>query len=273
MRCPSDTISMARKQAFQAFLHQLKLIHTPSPIRVILRNTIGRFIKCRRKVPICLDKHDNRESLIYKAVLSQDIIGWNELFRGKISTYWKQAVIAFTDDSSSKSMSRWSAKLVDALISLSLQLWNIRNDHLHRPEEPTTDTEQDQLLYKQISNYYRWYKRILPRRYRKLFCKSPIEHTKLHKNPMSLRKWLETIDVIVSTKLNQPAKALSQSHLLRYFHKGKLRKKSSRPTLIPPKLTSKAHQHLRHHKRHTGKRYKESRNNWVEYCSTNNLML
>ena len=77
------------------------------------------------------------DSTLYQAWTEQRTIGWQQLFKGRISKKWAEAQgIYYADNPDTRqvmsfSPSLWASKTIQILIEMALDLWGTRNKQLH----------------------------------------------------------------------------------------------------------------------------------------------
>ena len=93
IKCQSDEQYQARKEAMNVLCKKLHKQHTPNVLTDILCDSMDHWINQQRITPP--QWHNNVELVlqaITTAFYSQKKIGWDQFFRGRISSDWTKAI-------------------------------------------------------------------------------------------------------------------------------------------------------------------------------------
>ena len=87
-------------------------------------------------------RHEKYKTDLEQLVHDQKEIGWYSIFKGRICTMWKKIQSRHLgtmkdkeNQSSYKNANWWAAGIIQQLIYYSLNVWQIRNDYLHKEKE------------------------------------------------------------------------------------------------------------------------------------------
>ena len=137
---------------------------------------------------------------LQRLIDSQAIIGWDNVFKGRISIEWRHiqsAHLQSTEDPNNprpayRTATYWASCLVQQIVYFTLNTWQIRNDKLH---EDKLESEQKAKRKSVITAMSRWYEEASTSRpeFRdhNLF-KMPFLQRKSHTTPM-IESWIATV--------------------------------------------------------------------------------
>jgi hypothetical protein len=141
----------------------------------------------------------NAEGL-HQLVNSQARIGWDNLFKGRISNEWckLQAVhLRITENPDKprpayRTAAYWASCLIQQIVYFTLNTWQIRNDKLH---EDKVESERTQRRKEVLRDMARWYEEASTSRQEfrtHTLFKMPLLQRKTHSTPM-IESWLSTV--------------------------------------------------------------------------------
>jgi hypothetical protein len=90
----------------------------------------------------------------FKAALSsQDHIGWQQVFSGKLSQHWLRLQGDVTlKDGKVRNNYIWGASIVEILLGKIIELWKIRNDEVHGITEEIQEKRQKHRLVDKVKH-------------------------------------------------------------------------------------------------------------------------
>jgi hypothetical protein len=91
---------------------------------------------------------DNYPVRFHAAIKSQDSIGWQHLFAGRLSQEWLllQEQSTTVTKVQKRHSSVWGASIVEVLLSQFIKLWELRNEEVHgKTEEQQEKTRKRKL--------------------------------------------------------------------------------------------------------------------------------
>ena len=102
-----------------------------------------------------------------QALAEQQLIGWNNFFKGRISKTWTEIQqreylrqSQHRIDSNAEPLPKhysgnwWAANLIKQVVFMSLNLWQIRNDALHSNKILNDYNKQRSILLTQLATWY-----------------------------------------------------------------------------------------------------------------------
>jgi hypothetical protein len=137
---------------------------------------------------------------LHGLVNSQARIGWDNLFKGRISTEWSnlQAVHLRSTENPTKprpayrTASYWASCMIQQIVYFTLNTWQIRNDKLH---EDRVESERVQKRKEALRDMARWYEQAStsrPEFKTHTLFRMPLLQRKTHSTPM-IESWLATV--------------------------------------------------------------------------------
>jgi hypothetical protein len=102
---------------------------------------------------------DNRETRFKYLIDAQNIIGWNQIFKGRFSHHWLQCqqVHIYLDpdtDSRKQSGEIWLKRILNCIWTSLWQVWLIRNDDLHGRDRQQREQKRIEKLAPRIIALY-----------------------------------------------------------------------------------------------------------------------
>ena len=119
--------------------------NTAPPVQLAIITSLKAWINSDPTPLFSGNEHDPLERITSLAHSEQSIIGWNQAFKGRISTKWMTAQSMWYDNMRHNQNSKkkfpksytgplWAKKLIAQLIYYNLNRWQIRNEAAHSTE-------------------------------------------------------------------------------------------------------------------------------------------
>jgi hypothetical protein len=128
-------------------------------------------------------------------IISQNQLGWNQVFRGRFSLLWSDLQQDFLQRNQWVTKYRngrsWTSAASQHLMEQWLQLWELRNGERHGKDEITRNAILRARLHQDLTTMYSLRLRVLPR-HRPLFHQSVEEHLQLHPDLPTLENWINS---------------------------------------------------------------------------------
>jgi hypothetical protein len=210
MSCPDIRARLHRAQAIDNLIITLKKIKTDPAIISAIHSRLLHRQPTRRYTP------SGQPSAVDKAFQDQDLIGWDQFRRGRVSKKWEDAQELWLVAVSTKwkrSSALWLQRLLVAIWDMSFEVWEHRNSILHHPLHPwkqavIRDRER------RIKDEFRAYE---PAQYlpsdRRLFLSSA-KHMLQHHSVAQQEQWLESITMARMRRTQTRVTAMTSSRLL-----------------------------------------------------------
>lgn len=135
LNCPSDDREQARTQAFTILRQHFQKQHTPNVLTDLICDSMNNWIQRRRIVP---PQENNPDEPIMQAITiafhSQKRIGWDQFFRGRLSTDWNKAIDIYYRDrrpGNAYTPEQWMRTTINAIWTFSMTLWRQRCTSYH----------------------------------------------------------------------------------------------------------------------------------------------
>jgi hypothetical protein len=160
LSCSSTTAADHRDQALQELQKDLKRINTP--LEVVDALSHGTVMWLKRQVdPDCtvraltVGSLKGTDMLLTMAFNEQfHTIGWHNLFHGRISKLWGQAVVQLTQSSYSSLSTTWSAQTILYPWKYTRLIWINRNHIVHRKTDQEIATKIRESIHAKVCHLY-----------------------------------------------------------------------------------------------------------------------
>jgi hypothetical protein len=232
MHCPDIRARLHRAQAIDNLIVTLKKIKTdPAIIDAIHRRLLHRQ-------PTRRYSRSGQPSAVDKAYQDQDLIGWDQFRRGRVSKKWEDAQELWLVSVSTKwkrSSALWLQRLIAAIWEMSFQIWEHRNSVLHHPLHPWKQAaiqDREQRIKDEFRNYSA--SQYLPSD-RRLFLSSAA-HMLQHHSAAHQEQWLESIAMARMRKTQTRYTSLSSSS--RLMRNWLLQEEPTEPTATAATITT-----------------------------------
>jgi len=151
------------------------------------------------------------------AFSSQTSIGWDQLFRGRISSKWEDAFRYLQKPTDPKDLSsRWARRLIRRLFDISLEFWSFRNGVLHGTTVEEAKVLSRERIHVRVTEAYTQYKSnnsIIANTSRYLF-RTSLEN-RLRSDDQYLTCWLQSFALAISHHNDSMQKSKEQAR--RFF--------------------------------------------------------
>jgi hypothetical protein len=142
LRCPCQSRTATRNEAFLLFRQHLTKQHTPDIMASLICNSMTSWLaRSRIAPPSWTTPEEPIMPQLTRAFKSQSKIGWDQFFRGRIATDWKLAIQTYYRErqpGTSFTPDQWMRTTINAIWTLALTLWRQRNAALHGPDSSLT---------------------------------------------------------------------------------------------------------------------------------------
>ena len=165
-------------------------------LKYIITCVISETEPLQRRLPASATPFD---IMLFQAWQEQRLIGWQQLFKGRLSKKWALAQgLYYADNPETKhvisfSPSLWASKTVQILIDMALEMWGTRNKQLHG-----TTPEEERLIQRRraitiVKTKYAEGFRNVQARFPVLYRESLLKLC--DRSTLQLLKWIETYEV------------------------------------------------------------------------------
>jgi Reverse transcriptase (RNA-dependent DNA polymerase) len=163
---------------------------------------------------------------------AQNAIGWRSAIEGRLAIQWRDQQEQFWAKQNRKKSSRkWAATLTTKLINLAWELWQHRNNTLHRSE----CREADEVLDAKVTNLYGKGPANLPPVTQRLFL-SPLNEI-LQRRPQQKLDWVTSVEAATTKFARQSQRLRGSRQIMEAF----IRNAQNPPTpntIAPPPTTT-----------------------------------
>jgi hypothetical protein len=178
---------------------------------------------CSHNEDWTVDKNLHPQEL-HKAIESQNAIGWNQIFYGRISQEFGRAQERFYRwrqlPATIYTGQRWTRDLIHKIWDTMLLLWQNRNKAKHDMTEQTQTQHTRQQLQEWVQHCYSQAHTISAADRNKLFQKTLEE--RLNEHPRKLQAWVASTEQILRiNKLEDPHILKSRKKMEEFFQWGK----------------------------------------------------
>jgi hypothetical protein len=134
----------------------------PGLISIMMRITRKIFDNCIHDLDHWVFNRDTKYKAYYEQLIrEQQTIGWVEIFKGHLSNTWTKIQhlhsrldIDTMPPNPHRTAERWTIGIVQQLIYITLNTWQIRNDHLHRERETQEKMKLRNKLHEEMHDWY-----------------------------------------------------------------------------------------------------------------------
>jgi hypothetical protein len=156
---------------------------------------------------------DNREPRFKYLIDAQNIIGWNQIFKGRFSHHWLQCqqVHIYLDpdsDSLKQSGEIWLKRILNCILTSLWQVWLIRNDDLHGRGRQQREQKRIEKLTPRIIALYEQAGSLLAAD-REIFA-IPL-HTRLTFPSGELKTWVKLVTPTVRQAISDARESLRRT--------------------------------------------------------------
>ena len=129
-------------------------------------------------------------------IVSQNSIGWDQLYRGRWSIQWTMQQDQYLERKQDgqdprQGPSAWLIGLGRLLIDQWLQLWQLRNEQRHGKDATRFGQVQEQAIHSRLQELYKYRLEVCPED-KHIFHSSPEEHLAQHNNLDAIENWILT---------------------------------------------------------------------------------
>jgi ribonuclease HI len=206
LTCENEASASHREKAKTILFQQLAKIRTPPRLCQILRQGLDQWEASTKDTGITMRASTSGsvhpvDIALTQAYRSQSYeIGWEHLFRGRISSHWSKAY-GMSQTNKQLNQVAWASKLIIYLLEFTDSLWKFRNGVIHGHNLAETHKKRLEGLKQKISSAFSHYRDdpfIISRHQSSLFNK-PFEEI-IQMDLDYLQSWLRTFDEAVLTQ-------------------------------------------------------------------------
>jgi len=234
--CPSAPAVATRTDAIRTLGSTLKTISTPEVLSAGIISLIHP--------PAIANLDPARETIATQEVVeAQSELGWDQLFRGRLSTAWRTAYLRTIPSTTKRRESvaaTWVKKLIIALWDYSFTIWQARNDMVHGQTETAKESKALKATRQEAKRLFLAYDNdpyLVPSSRAHLFDKPLLVLLQLPITP--LRCWVISVQEAIKTRQyrEEEQQRRQKEHFKRFF----IRKLSPVPAM-PTKRQPRSHQ-------------------------------
>lgn len=231
LECPDELAHTYRQNALYSLLKKLLQINTSIHILATIEKYLSELLKIpslSKYVPPTTPPNADLDH----AIRHQNIVGWENFFRGFISNKWETANTSYQNTQNNSKLSQWSTNLTKYVLDCHLDIWRNRNETVHGKTLKEKITKARAAIIKKVKLIYRAPPK-LANRYPPV-NQIPIEH-RLQRTTQQLEDWIHRIAHQV--RITQQLEAIrppGQLTIHEAFHNMRTLNKTDVRTKYPP---------------------------------------
>jgi len=135
-QCCSSSRQVEKVQTIEKFYIRLRDAKTHPLVILFLRNTFIRWLLAQDVIIPWEEIPSSLKPIMEQTYIDQRTIGFDQMIYGRIVQTWRQLYVTtneyFQNTISSKQSSKWAVGFIHNLWDLGFDLWQIRNNSLHK---------------------------------------------------------------------------------------------------------------------------------------------
>ena len=236
LQCTKNPCMAEMKRGLADIRKWLKRSDSHPALISIMMRILHKFIqKKERELDTWNFTNEKDQVALEDLVACQKRIGWDNLFKGRISVKWREIQLQHMSRTANPEKPRpayltaeyWTSNVIQQIIYFTLNTWQIRNDKLHEDKVQTAYITKRRALKSEVRGWY-MVAPTLGEQFDSLF-KTTCTERQTHSNQM-MESWIETVKEKHDYHIRMASeKAEERGARARQRERDKERRRQSRP--------------------------------------------